>query len=316
MKRSVVVGSSGQDGSLLFNRLCAAGHLVVGVAKGHARSSDGGSIPPVDILEAADVERLISALRPERVYYLPAFHHSAEQKLEETRELFEKSFAVHVTGLLNFLDAIRLRSPETRLFYASSARIFGVPSSYPQDESTPVNPDCVYGISKAAGQRCVKYYRAAHALFAASGILYNHESPLRGPTFVPQKIVRGAVAIKRGLQSKIVLGDLDAVSDWGYALDYLDAMTRILELDQPDDFVIATGEPRTVRQFVETAFDLVGLDWKSHVEVAPHLISRQRRCLVGNASRLTAATGWKPSVTFAELVRILVQAEESKNVER
>ncbi len=264
----------------------------------------------------ATFDGLISTVRPDKVYYLAAFHHSAEQKLEETRELFEKSFAVQVTGLLNFFDAIRLRSPQTRLFYASTVRIFGVPPSFPQDETTPVNPDCVYGISKAAGQRCVAYYRCAHALFAASGILYNHESPLRGPTFVPQKIVRGAVAIKRGLQSKIVLGDLDAVSDWGYAPDYLDAMTRILELDQPDDFVIATGEPHTVRQFVEAAFDLVGLDWKSHVEVAPNLITRQCRCLVGNPARLTAATGWKPSVTFAELVGILVQAEESKNVER
>ncbi len=313
MKRSVVVGSNGQDGRLLFDRLCAAGDFVVGVAKGHARSSDGGNIPPVDILQPSDVDGLISTVQPDRVYYLPAFHHSAEQKLEETRELFEKSFAVHVTGLLHFLDAIRLRSPETRLFYASSARIFGVPQCLPQDETTPVNPDCVYGISKAAGQRCVKYYRGAHAMFAATGILYNHESPLRGPTFVPQKIVRGAVAIKRGLQSKIVLGDLDAVSDWGYALDYLDAMTRILELDQPDDFVIATGEPRTVRQFVETAFELVGLDWKSHVEVAPNLISRQRRSLVGSAVRLRAATGWQPSVSFAELVQILVQAEEARN---
>ena len=313
MKRSIVVGSGGQDGTILFNRLCAAGDFVAGVAKGHARSSDGGNIPPVDITEQADVERLISTVRPERVYYLPAFHHSAEQKLEETRELFEKSFAVHVTGLLSFLEAIRLRSPETRLFYASSARIFGVPQCLPQDETTPVNPDCVYGITKAAGQRCVRYYRQAHGLFASAGILYNHESPLRSPAFVPQKIVRGAVAIKQGRQSKLVLGDLDAVVDWGYAPDYIEAMVRILELSEPDDFIIATGEPHTVRQFVEEAFALVGLDWEAHVEVAPNLISRQRRSLVGNAARLRAATGWQPSVSFAELVRILVRAEEARN---
>jgi GDPmannose 4,6-dehydratase len=218
---------------------------------------------------------------------------------------------------LNFLEAARVKSPKSRLFFASSSRVFGAPPSSPQDETTPLNPECVYGITKAAGQRCVRYYRQAHGLFAAAGILYNHESPLRAPAFVTTKIVRGAVAIRRGQQSKLVLGDLDAEADWGYAPDYVDAMRQILRLPAADDFVIASGASHTVRNFVEAAFGLVGLDWNAYVEVAPGLISGQRRSsLVGNTAKLTAATGWKPSVSFTELVRILVQAEESRNVQR
>ncbi len=277
MKRCLVVGHAGQDGRILFDRLRSEGHIVVGIDRGEVLSSDGARPALVDILDYPAVQSLIAGATPDEIYYLAAFHHSAEQKLGETRELFERSFAINVYGLVNFLEAIRLGSPKTRLFYASSSRVFGVPQGYPQDESTPINPDCAYGITKAAGQQSVRYYRRTHSLFAVSGILYNHESPLRAPTFVPQKIVRGAVAIKSGSQAKLVLGDLDAIVDWGYAPDYVDAMTRMLALDEPDDFVIATGEPHTVRQFVETAFEIVALDWNAHVEVAPGLISRQPR---------------------------------------
>lgn len=316
MKRCLVVGHAGQDGRILFDRLRSEGDFVVGIDRAEARRSDGAAAAPVDILDRRAVARLIADVTPDEVYYLAAFHHSSEQKLEETGELFERSFAVNVNGLLNFLEAVRAGSPGTRLFYASSSRVFGRPESCPQDETTAMNPECVYGITKAAGQRCVRYYRQTHGLFAACGILYNHESPLRPPAFVTQKIVRGAVAIKSGTQAKIVLRDLDAVVDWGYAPDYVEAMTRILALDAADDFVIATGEPHTVRQFAETAFEMVGLDWEAHVEASPGAAAGQRRVLAGNAARLTAATGWKPSVSFAELVRILIQAEEARNVAR
>jgi GDPmannose 4,6-dehydratase len=316
MKRCLVVGHAGQDGRILFDRLRSEGHRVVGIDRGEIQSTDGAFATPVDILDGAAVRELLAAAAPDEVYYLAAYHHSSEQKLEETGELFARSFAVNVSGVLNFLEAIRLGSPKTRLFCASSSRVFGAPQSSPQDETIPLDPQCVYGITKAAGQRCVRHYRQAHSLFAVSGILYNHESPLRSPSFVPQKIVRGAVAIRSERQTKLVLGDLDAVVDWGYAPDYIDAMTRMLALDVPDDFVIATGEPHTVRQFVETAFSLVGLDWKPHVEVAPGSIAKRHGNFVGNAARLRAATGWKPSVSFAELVRILVQAEETRNAQR
>jgi GDPmannose 4,6-dehydratase len=322
-RRCIVVGSGGQDGRILVERMRSEGHSVVGIARrsstllpgnahertGRGHSTEAESLPPVDILDAAAVEKLIAGVSPQEVYYLAAFHHSAEQKMDSTRELFERSFAVHVAGLLNFLEAIRLHSPHTRIFYASSARIFGVPRDVPQDETTPVNPDCVYGISKAAGQRCVRFYRDVHGLFAASGILYNHESPSRPPTFVTQKIVRGAVAVKAERQSTLTLGDLDAVVDWGYAPDYVDAMIRILAANEAEDFVIATGEPHTVREFAETAFGLVGLDWQRHVEVAQGIVYRPRRSLIGNPARLTAATGWRPAVSFPELVRLLVEAE-------
>jgi GDPmannose 4,6-dehydratase len=226
MKRCVVVGSAGQDGRILVDRLRSDGQAVVGIDRDLIETSDGSPQTPIDILDGAAVERFLADAPADEIYYLAAFHHAAEQKLEEAGELFQRSFAIHVAGLLNFLEAARKRSPQTRLFYASSARIFGVPQVVPQDERTPVNPDCVYGITKAAGQRCVRYYRETHALFATAGILYNHESPLRPPAFVTQKIVRGAVAVKRGLQARIVLGDLDAIADWGYAPDYIAAMVQ------------------------------------------------------------------------------------------
>ncbi len=160
--------------------------------------------------------------------------------------------------------------------------------------------------------RCVRYYRRTHGIFAVSGILYNHESPRRSPRFVTQKIVRAVAAIKAGEQSRLSLGDLDAVVDWGYAPDYVEAMIRMLDMAEPQDFIVATGEPRTVREFAEVAFAYAGLDWRQHVEVVPSLVSRQPRKLVGNPQRLKEATGWSPSVGFSEMIRILLAAEERR----
>ena len=284
----------------LFERMRHEDRFVLGIDVAGVECTAPADVPRVDILDAASVEQLIEKFLPDEVYYLAAFHHSAEQKLEETRELFEKSFAVQVSGLLNFLEAIRRKSAETRLFYASSARVFGLPQHVPQDETTPVAPDCAYGITKAAGMGCVRYYRRTHSLFAASGILYNHESVFRSPLFVTQKIVRAAVAIKSGHQTKLALGDLDAVVDWGYAPDYVDAMVRMLAMPEPQDFVVATGEPHTVREFAEIAFGLLGLEWERHVEVAPDLISRPAP---QSGRQLRAAYGRHRMETFGLVCR-------------
>ncbi|MGO9110271.1 MAG: GDP-mannose 4,6-dehydratase [Thermoguttaceae bacterium] len=312
MKRAVIVGSSGQDGDILFERLRAQGHYVLGIDQGEIRCTEVADFHPVNILDAASVESLIAAVAPGEVYYLAAFHRSAEENAANDHVEFKQSFAIQVSGLLNFLAAIQQKSPTTRLFYAGSARIFGVPGQIPQHEDTPIDPDCVYGISKAAGMRCVRYYRRTHGLFAVSGILYNHESPRRPPRFVTQKIIRAVVAIKAGEQSRLLLGDLDAVVDWGYAPDYVDAMIRMLNLAEPNDFIIATGEPRSVRDFAEVAFAYAGLDWRQYVEVVPSLVSRQPRKLIGNPQRLKAATGWQPSVSFSEMIRLLLEAEERR----
>ncbi len=202
MKRVIVVGSAGQDGGILFERLRSEGHDAVGIDLGEIRCTGTAGLCPVDILEPAAVESLVAAVLPDEVYYLAAFHRSAEDGGSDDRVEFERSFAIQVSGLLNFLAAIRKQSPKTRLFYAASSRVFGIPGQVPQDEHTPIDPDCVYGISKAAGMRCVRYYRRAHGLFAVSGILYNHESPRRSPRFVTQKIIRAVAAIKAGEQSQ------------------------------------------------------------------------------------------------------------------
>lgn len=308
MSVAMIIGSEGQDGRLLRERLERDGGAVVGIDQAVARDPSGIGIGPVDILDPQAVAAAVEKAQPAEVYYLAAFHHSAEDQPPPTDlEAMEKSLAVHVRGLLHFLEAIRQKSPRSRLFYAASSHVFGQTSQVPQNEDTPIRPGCVYGITKAAGLHCCRFYRERHAVAASVGILYNHESPLRGEAFVAQKIVRGAIRIQRGEQSRLVLGDLSARVDWGYAPDYVDAMTRILRLGEGGEFVVATGQAHTVQEFVETAFGLLGLDWKRHVEVKPSILAKRKLDLVGDASRLRRLTGWKPTVDFPEMVRLLLR---------
>ena len=216
---------------------------------------------------------------------------------------------VHVTGLLHFLQAIKERSSQCRLFYAASSLIFGDAPGEAQDEQTPLNPTCVYGITKATGVQCCRLFRATHGVFSSVGILYNHESALRRETFVSQKIVQGAWRIQRGQETKLVLGDLSAEVDWGYAPDFTEAMTKILALDAPDDFVIATGELHSIREFVTIAFGCLGLDWRKHVEEDPALLGRKRSTRRGNPAKLQALCGWRPSVSFEEMIHLLIEAQ-------
>jgi GDPmannose 4,6-dehydratase len=311
MKPVLVIGCEGQDGRLLCERLSAEGREVMGIDQGIVRPPRGVEIPPTDIMDASAVEAAVKLLQPSEIYYLAAYHHSSQDlPAGGDLEVMERSYAVHVRGLLHFLEAIRKVSPRSRLFYAASSLVFGDPRTSPQNEETPLEPLCAYGITKTAGVHCCRMYRSRWGVFASAGMLYTHESPRRGGAFVAQKIVRGAVAIKKGIQDRLVLGDLSARVDWGYAPDYVDAMTRILRVDRPGDYVVASGQAHTVKEFVETCFALLDLDWRRHVDEDASLLARRRQKLEGDATRLRRDTGWRPSVDFAELVRVLVRAAQ------
>ena len=299
MSVALVIGAGGQDGRLLTEKLTREGARVVGVTRG------GG----VDVLDDSATRQLIATEKPDEVYYLAAYHHSSQDRAPEPAALLRDSFAVHVDGLINVLEAIRTEAPRSRLFYAASSHVFGPNPPTPlQDESTPLDPANPYAVTKVAGVHCCRFYRAAHDVFASVGYLYNHESPYRRPEFVTTKIIRAAVAISRGSREKLVLGDLSAKIDWGWAADYVEAMTRILRTARADDFVIATGEAHSVQEFAQLAFAGVGLDWREHVEEKPGIITRRSLGLVGNPEKLTATTGWAPTVTFEGMIRKLLDS--------
>jgi GDPmannose 4,6-dehydratase len=253
----------------------------------------------IDISERVAVEAELRRFPPDEIYYLAAFHHSTEDTIEESAaELLRRSFDVHVLGLVNVLQGMEECCPRARLFYAASSHVFGTPSGEWQNEKTPMLPSSAYGISKAAGIQCCQFYRREKGVFAATGILFNHESPLRKASFLSQKIVRGALQARRNPAYRLVLGDLDAKIDCGYAPDYVDAMFRILQLPEASDFVVASGEFHTVREFVQTAFDTLNLDWHRHVEIDPRLLNRVSHPFRGDSGKLRAATGWLPSIGF------------------
>jgi len=299
MSRSAIIGHKGQDGRILGECLRHAGHAVIGVGRGDLDLSSGDA-----------VESFLREEHPDRIYYLAAYHNSSEARDPiPTAELFRRSFDTHLHGLVSFLEGMRRVLRSARLFYAASSHVFGQPEEdSPQTERTPFRPQTIYGISKAAGVEACRFYRRKHGVHAACGILYNHESAYRAETFVSKKIIRGALAIARGECDRLTLGSLDAAVDWGYAPDYAEAMTRILARDEPDDFIVATGETHTVREFAGLVFDALGLDWRLYVDENPGVIAGTHAALVGDPSKLRAATGWRPTVGFAEMVQLLVNA--------
>jgi GDPmannose 4,6-dehydratase len=308
VSRALIVGVSGQDGRILYDRLCGEGWSVLGLGRDSIRSTDAGITEPVDIADREQVAAVVARWLPERVFYLAAYHHSSQERTNvDPPELVERSHAVHVRGLVNVLDALRIAAPTARLFYAASSLVFGDPPAEIQDERTPLNPRCIYGITKAAGAHCCRFYRDQHGLFASVGILYNHESAYRQDRFVSRKIILSAHEIAAGKRSKLTLGDLTARIDWGYAPDFVDAMVKMLELPEPDDFVVATGEAHSVGEFVDIAFSRLALDPRAHVEVDGATLHRKRRTMIGDASKLRRATGWRPSVGFVEMVEHLLE---------
>ncbi len=314
MKRAIIVGSHGQDGRLLYDFLLKRKYSIVGIDKNQIQCSPGISFKKLDILKIKEVANLIKKFQPEEIYYLAAFHHSSEDLPNENIDLMRQSYAINVTGALNFLESTRIFCPKARLFYAASSHIFGETKEKIQDENTPINPNCIYGITKAAGMALCKFYRSRYGIFSVAGILYNHESILRAEHFVSKKIIQEAIGIKKGHQKQLILGNLGAVIDWGYAPDYVRAIHLILNSKTPNDFIIATGKPHTVLDFVKTAFEYLDLNWKLYVKEDCHIVCKQNFFRIGNPRNLIKNTGWKPKVNFKEMIELLID-EELKRTE-
>lgn len=309
-KRAIVVGSKGQDGRLLFVYLKKIGYSVLGLSREKSEATEARwARKRISILNSESVRKVVRDFEPDEIYHLAAFHYSSQDPRIAELELFRQSFDVNTMTTLYLLEAIRNECPKTHLFYAASSHVFGSPMGSPQDEQTPLDPENVYGISKATAIMMCRYYRKVHGVFASVGILYNHESELRPSRFVSKKITEGAVAIKQGAAKNIILGDLNAAIDWGYAPDYVRAMQQILSLRKSEDFVIATGKAHRVKDFVRLAFGRLGLSFEEYVKVDKRLVSRSKTTLVGNSNKLRRMTGWKPSQSFDAMVKILVDAE-------
>jgi GDPmannose 4,6-dehydratase len=312
-RRALITGIGGQDGSLLAELLLDQGYEVYGIVR-----RAGASYPNlaairerIDLVEADlnDQLALVRALRtakPHEVYNLASvsFVPASWEQPVLTAELA----AVGVTALL---EAIREVDTGTRFYQASSSEIFGEPVESPQSEETPLSPLTPYGVAKAYAHFITRSYRRRYGLHASQGILYNHESPRRPLEFLPRKVSHAAAAISLGLEGELWLGDLDARRDWGYALDYVRAMWLMLQQDEGDEYVVATGETHSVRELVEIAFGRVGLDWSEFVHVDQSLVRGKAELhnLVGDPTQAKQQLGWQPTVSFDELVGLLVDAE-------
>lgn len=310
-----MVGSEGQDGRILFELLAGEGLNVVGLGRNSARSTDGTYSTPVDLGSPAEIAALLSKTRPDEIYYLAAVHRaSQEQDQIGDAALIDASVAVHVTGIVNILEQVEAALPASSVFYAASSLVFGDAAEMPQTESTPFRPCCVYGITKTAGVHACQFYRRSRGVRVSTGLFYNHESPQRRHGFVSRKIVSAAAAIAEGRTTeKLVIGNLSALVDWGYAPDVIDAVIRITRQPVPDDYIVATGEAHTVQEFTEIAFAHVGLSWRDWVEERSELLTRPHVSRIGDASLLRDRTGWRPTVNFREMVEILVDGELESN---
>lgn len=296
MPCALIIGHTGQDGRLLQEQLAGRGYGVVGVSRS------------VDLGDAVRIAELVVDAACDEVYYLAAHHHSSQDPGIHDPQIWRDSWNVHVHGFGHLLAALAEHSPNARVFYASSSRIFGRSAKGLLDEDAPRRPEDPYGLTKTGGMMLADYYRRVHGLFVSCGILFNHESPLRGTEFVTQRVVQGLVAIQRGRATSLEIGSLEARADWGYAPDYTRAMQMMLALDEPGDFVVATGESHSVRELVEIAAGLIGIEWRGCVREAGGLLTRPPQALCGNAARLRNATGWKPTVDFRTLVERMVAA--------
>ncbi|MDT4932641.1 MAG: GDPmannose 4,6-dehydratase [Pseudonocardiales bacterium] len=318
-KKALITGITGQDGSYLAELLLDKGYEVHGLIRRastfNTRRIEHLYVDPHeadarlflhygDLTDGTRLITLLTKVQPDEVYHLAAQSH--------VRVSFdEPEFTGLTTGLgtTRLLEAIRASGLATRFYQASSSEMFGA-TPPPQDENTPFHPRSPYGAAKLYAYWVARNYREAYGMYAVNGILFNHESPRRGETFVTHKITRAAAAIAAGKQDTLYLGNLDAVRDWGYAPEYVEAMWRMLQADEPTDYVVATGAAHSVRDFVGFAFDHVGLDWEKHVRFDDrYLRPAEVDALIGDASKATALLGWKPRVLAPELARIMVDAD-------
>lgn len=310
---ALITGIRGQDGRYLAELLIARGYTVVGTSHRQDVVSpinvSEKEVPVIylDLADSRSIQRMLERLQPNEIYNLASRSSSSQ--------LFDDAIATaKINGLsvVSFLESIRSVCPEARFCQASSSEVFGKAVESPQDENTPLRPRNAYGAAKVFAQNMVETYRDRYGVFACSAILYNHESPLRGKEYVTRKISASAARIAAGKETTITLGNLESRRDWGFAGDYVDAMWRMLQQSGPDDFVIATGETHSVRDLCELAFSRVGLDYRNHVTIDPQLMRGPEVVeLCGNPSRALTELGWRPSVTFKELVYMMVDADRS-----
>jgi GDPmannose 4,6-dehydratase len=320
VKKALVTGITGQDGSYLAELLLSKGYEVHGIVR-RASTFNTSRIDHLyqdphindvhlflhygDIADSTNLVKLLYRIQPDEVYHLAAQSH-----VRVSFDIPEYTGDVTGLGTVRILEAIRETGLKTRFYQASSSEMFGLVQETPQRETTPFYPRSPYGAAKAYAYWLTVNYRESYGIFACNGILFNHESPRRGETFVTRKITRGVAEIKAGLADKLYLGNLDARRDWGYAKEYVVAMWLMLQQDQPDDFVIATGETHSVREFVEEAFSHVGLDWHAHVEIDPkYYRPAEVDVLVGDASKALRQLGWAPQTRFTDLARLMVDAD-------
>jgi GDPmannose 4,6-dehydratase len=313
MKRALITGITGQDGSYLADWLLENGYEVHGMVRrastenferiNHIR--DRIHLHQADLLDQLSIINLITKVEPGEVYNLAAMSFVPTSWVQPV--LTSEFTAIGVTRML---EAIRLVNPSIRFYQASSSEMFGKVVETPQQETTPFHPRSPYGVAKVYGHWITVNYRESYGMFCCSGILFNHESPRRGREFVTRKVTEAVARIKCGLQDKLLLGNLDARRDWGFAGDYVRAMWLMLQQDKPDEFVVATGEMHSVRDLVELAFRRAGLDWRQHVETDPGLLRpAEVDLLCGDASRATQVLGWRPTVDFPGLVEMMVDAD-------
>ena len=313
LKRAIITGITGQDGSYLAELLLEKGYRVVGVVRRSSAPNtqriahllDRVELRPADLLDQLSLIRLVDEVRPHELYNLAAM---SFVPASWDQPLLTGEF--NSLGVTRVLEAVRHVDSSIRLYQASSSEMFGKVREVPQTELTPFHPRSPYGVSKVFGHYITVNYRESHGLFACSGILFNHESPRRGLEFVTRKVTDGVARIKLGLSDSLLLGNLDACRDWGFAGDYVRAMWLMLQQERPDDYVVASGVAHSVRDLVEFAFRHVGLDWKMYVRVDPKLLRpAEVDHLIGDPSKARAKLGWQATVDFAGLVAMMVDAD-------
>ena len=323
---ALITGITGQDGSYLAERLLEKGYYVHGVVRRsstleRSRLNQFYADPEIyekqlflhyaDLSDTTTIRRIINRIQPTEFYHLAGQSH-----VGLSFDIPESTCDLTAMGTLRILEILRDLPKPPRFLHASSREIFGTPTVSPQDEFTPINPNSPYGCAKAFATQMTKIYRDAHRLFFCNAICYNHESPRRGENFVTRKVTLAAARIKAGLQKSVSLGDLDSARDWGYAKDYVNAMWLMLQQERADDYVLATGESHTIRDLLQVAFDHVGLKWQDYVKID----SRFKRPadaheLLGNPAKARLQLGWKPTVTFEQLIGMMVD-EDLKAVSR
>ena len=319
-KKALITGITGQDGSYLAELLLAKGYEVHGVIR-RASTFNTGRLDHIysdphanktalklhygDLSDASALSRLVAKVAPDEIYNLAAQSH-----VRVSFDAPEYTADITGTGAVRLLEAIREVGIKPRFYQASSSEMYGKVQEVPQRETTPFYPRSPYGCAKVYAYWLTVNYREAYNMHASNGILFNHESPRRGETFVTRKITRAVAHIKAGLQSKLYLGNLDAKRDWGYAKEFVEAMWMMLQQDEADDYVIATGETHSVREFLEVAFECAGLDWRKYVEIDPRYYRpTEVDLLVGDYSKAKKNLGWEPKTKFIELAKLMVEAD-------